>query len=573
MSFAFIQGPSGRAMTDGDFLTSSLDQPLSMGSTFWDNTKQGLNESFGIGTAIRNLSTPEAAPPTDGGLGDTIGAINRAISPDSIIRRVIGTDYDGQAALSEDQYKSSTSFRESIPFAPGMTEDRAASLAQADDLKKVREFYAEKRPITAFLGKLAGSAVDPINYIPIAGEAVAAANAARFGRVGGAALTSSIDAAANTAIFGIGTAPVRGQLGDEVGFQDTLTQVAMAALIGGAFGAVGGALGRARGSSPELRAEAETKLATLQRVQESRVALNDAIDGMLNRGEVEVSPASADFAAQVADRELPKIAIARMAREADQAAFDRLDVLNKTYDINEAEIAKLQSQTMDNQQFGPTRAAMIEADRLAERLQKAETAIEKAPNEKQRATATERRDTARESLRQHLASIDDAKVQQIESVDEALAARRSAHASVVSERQQLIARTTQINAQARDAFWQQRFAEPRGERQTATTTDAQAGPTQALSRVDRSVPQQPVRRAVTEAAGRVGKPEADRAMAEQYRVNPETGEYPEIADIERLRSEGRLTEEDIAALEDADAILTTANSYGEALKAFAACEI
>lgn len=641
-------------MTDSDFLTSSLDQPLSLGSTFWDNTKQGVNESFGLGTAIRNLSTPEAAPPTDGGIGDVLGAVNRAIAPDSIIRRVIGTDYDGQAALSEDQYKASPSFRESIPYSPGMTEDRASSLAQADDLKKVREFYAQKRPVTAFLGKLAGSAIDPINYIPIAGEAVAAANAARFGRVGGAALTSSLDAAANTAIFGIGTAPVRGQLGDDVGFQDTLTQVAMAALIGGAFGAVGGALGRGRGSSPELRAEAETKLATLQRVQESRVALNDAIDGMLNRSEVEISPASADFAAQVAERELPKIAIARMAREADQAAFDRLDALNRTFDINEAEISRLLSQTLDNERFGSTRAAMIEADRLAERLKKAEDAIAKAPNEKQRIAATQRRDTARDRLREHLAGIDDATVQELEGIDEALAARRTAQAPVATERQQLIDRTNQLNAEARDRFWQQRFSDrdavnepapaagmtrvyhsgsagdgetgrwvstnrtyasdyrsdlplyyldvaendPRvvnadypeqGVKQGFTfnfeTTPEEAARfvqinRQAASSIGThtpiqttSVPQPQVNPALVEAARRVGKPEADRAMAEQYRVNPETGEYPELADIERLRAEGRLTEEDLAALDDADAILTTANSYGEALKAFAACEI
>jgi hypothetical protein len=47
-----------------------------------------------------------------------------------------------------------------------MTDDRAAALAEMDDTAKVREFYAQKRPVTAFIGNLAGSATDPINYFP-----------------------------------------------------------------------------------------------------------------------------------------------------------------------------------------------------------------------------------------------------------------------------------------------------------------------------------------------------------------------------------------------------------------------
>jgi hypothetical protein len=62
------------------------------------------------------------------------------------------------------------------------------------------------------------------------------------------------------------------------------------------------------------------------------------------------------------------------------------------------------------------------------------------------------------------------------------------------------------------------------------------------------------------------------AAGEQYMVDPDTGDFPELAEIEKLRAAGRLTAEDIAALADADAVMVTANAYVAALKVFAECE-
>jgi hypothetical protein len=331
MTFSFIQNPTGQAMTDSDLVTSALDQPMSRGSTFWDQTKGGVLESFGLGTAIRSLSVPEAVPPESGSaIVNTLSAVNRAIAPETIVRRIAGTVYDGSQSITEDQYKQSPSFRKDIPWQQGMTEERAAALAEQDDVKQVRAFYGQKRPVTAFFGNLAGQAVDPINYIPIAGEAVQAANVARFGRVTGKALTSALDAAANTAIAGLSTASERGQLGDDVSWQSTVSQIAMAAMIGGAFGAIHGRFGR---STPaELRAEAEAKLATLDNVQASRVSLNDALDGMIRDSEVNLSPASSEFVAKAADQELPKLIDRRQSAEAADAL--KVDNLNR---LSEAE--------------------------------------------------------------------------------------------------------------------------------------------------------------------------------------------------------------------------------------------
>jgi hypothetical protein len=90
---------------------------------------------------------------------------------------------------------------------------------------------------------------------------------------------------------------------------------------------------------------------------------------------------------------------------------------------------------------------------------------------------------------------------------------------------------------------------------------------------DMTVPQRTPEPAVAEAAKRVGKSEASREMAEQYRVHPETGDFPEMADIEQMRQSGRLSTEDEAALSEAEDTFKQASGYGEALKAFSRCEI
>lgn len=580
MSFQFIQNPLGAGLDNATLIESSLDQPMSLGSTFFDQAKGGVLESFGLGTAIREGSLPSEAPTTPGliitppeGTGPVLvpdtpqmrrrRTVFESVNPELSLQarpeapRELQKRQDEAGALSEDAYKASQFFRKDIPWQNGMTNERAAALAEQDDYRKVRQFYASKRPITSFFGNLGGQALDPINYIPVAGEVVAAANVARFGRVAGRALTSSIDAAANTAIAGLTTAPIRQQLGDDVSWQSTISQVAMAAVIGGAFGAIAGRFGRA--TPTELRAEAETKLATLQNVQEARVALNDALDGMINKGEVEVSPASADVVARLADTELPKVVIERMARESDTAAFDRLDNLNRTFEINDAEIKRLQSETMDNERYGPVRASMIEADRLAERIRSADTALQKAATEKQRATETVRVEKTREDLRKHLATIDDNAVKQLEDVDAALAARRLANEPVARERSELTTKAAALRDQARSRYWAERPAP--SVRQAAEASNAQAAPAPVIDP------------APAEAVKRVGRPEAPREAAEQYRVNPETGEFAEQAELDQLIAAGRITEEDRAALDSADETLKSANAYGEAVKAFANCAI
>lgn len=675
MTFSFIQNPTGQAMTDGDLVTSALDQPMSLGSTFWDQAKGGVLESFGLGTAIRSLSVPEAVPPESGNpVINALTAVNRAIAPETIVRRIAGTVYDGAPPITEDQYKLSPSFRKDIPWQQGMTEERAAALAEQDDTKQVRAFYGQRRPVTAFFGNLAGQAVDPINYIPIAGEAVQAANVARFGRVAGHSLTSALDAAANTAIAGLSTASARGQLGDDVSWQSTVSQIAMAALIGGAFGALHGRFGRA--TPEELRVEAERKLATLDNVQASRVSLNDALDGMIRDSEVNLSPASTEFVAKAAGQHLPKVMGYRPSYELPRVEDGRdaipadqvgrvssmvpdpgpvprrpqtlFDFLASSGGIKE-DAGELKALGV-SRKFVPGRGALVRKNGMA--LDKArEAAAQAGYFDHLYGSADEA--TAKSTVRDLLDLVDQeargapaysmAEADRVQSLSDHAAAieRRDDYKKFVKDLSDtlnenkigvsvddaILARATDIMVEEKlsplDAFDravledEARFEASLSERGISYIDDPEyadipffdepgaasieaGGPSaeakrvggsgrlegnasdsrqsagargSSLQSVDSSSPVDPIDPAVTQAASRVGKPEATRALAEQYRVNPETGDFPELADIEQLRTEGRLTEDDLAALDDADETIKTANAYGEALKSFAACVI
>jgi hypothetical protein len=668
MSFSFIQNPTGQAMTDSDLVTSALDQPMSLGSTFWDQAKGGVLESFGLGTGIRNFSTPEVAPEEpQSQIGGTLQAINRAIDPAILLRRAVGTVYDGSATIDEDQYKRSASYRADIPWSQGMTEERAAALADQDDVRKVRQFYGQKRPVTAFFGNIGGQAVDPINYIPIFGEAVQSANVARFGRVAGMALTASADAAANTALAGLSTAGARGQLGDDVSWQSTVSQIAMAALIGGAFGAIHGRFGRA--TPAELRTEAEAKLATLDNVQASRVSLNDALDGMIREGEVNLSPASSELVANATQSYRPSYELPRVEDGQDAIPAAQVDrVSNMTPDPGAApkrpqnlfdflassggikdDAGELKSLGI-SRKFVPGRGALVRKSGMA--LDKArEAAAQAGYFDHLYGSADEA--TAKSTVRDLLDLVDQEgrgtpaysmeEADRVQALSDHTAAveRRGDYKKFVKELSDvlnenkigvsvddaILARATDIMVEEKlsplDAFDravledEARFEASLSERGISYSDDPgyadipffdepgaasseAGGPSgeaqrgrgagrfernapdrgqsastrgSSLQSIDRSTPSDPIDPAAAQAAARVGKPEGSKALAEQYRVNPETGDFPELADIEQLRAEGRLTEDDLVALDDADETIKTANAYGEALKSFASCVI
>lgn len=340
--------PAAPVLSQDEFMRSAMDQPLSPMSTFFESVKGGALESYGLGTAIRDFGNapladvPENQPAST--LGQALDMTINAFPPvaaykayRSGLQNVTGLDQPSPV-LDKDAYERSPYKRTNIPWEPGMTEARAASLATWDDAKQVRDFYREKRPIASFLGGFTGQALDPINYIPVGGEFLAAR--AGLGIMGRAIVGSAIDAAGNTAGAGLGTASTRAGFGDDTSWQSMVSDIAMAGLIGAGFGTIGGAVGRR--SAARAEAEMTARLGTLKRTQESRVALNEAIDGLINNDEVRLSLnglAAVDNAADALKR------IDSPAPTLDQLKagqpFDSFDELYAKAPGHQAELGKI----------------------------------------------------------------------------------------------------------------------------------------------------------------------------------------------------------------------------------------
>jgi hypothetical protein len=92
--------------------------------------------------------------------------------------------------------------------------------------------------------------------------------------------------------------------------------------------------------------------------------------------------------------------------------------------------------------------------------------------------------------------------------------------------------------------------------------------------IDTSPPRpEPIPEGRADAEADAPKPDSYKAMATQYRVDPDTGSFVEETDIAQLAQEGRLTEDDISTLVEGKNTYDDGAAYGEALKAAVGCLI
>lgn len=148
--------------------------------------------------------------------------------------------------ISEDEWKSSEYYREGIPYSPRMTKGKAMVLSEVYDNARARDELLSKSPggfgrgAAGFVAEMLPQVLDPINYIPIFGQA----NVARS--IGARAALSAADAMVNTAVADLFLIPKLQEAGQHVTWRDAVTDIAFAGFIGGAFGAGAGYLSRRR---------------------------------------------------------------------------------------------------------------------------------------------------------------------------------------------------------------------------------------------------------------------------------------------------------------------------------------
>lgn len=597
--YTFRPGPTYRTASSQELFESAMAQPLSRTSTFFDQAKGGILESFGLGTAIRSFELPEEAPDQQGIVVQPTDGSPDVVAPDTpqMRRRItaaggeantrqetpveLATRRDEAGALDESQYKASAFYRDGVPWDRGMTQARAEALAEMFDAKQVRDFYAQKRPFASFLGNLTGQALDPINYVPVAGPLVKAAAVARFGTIGGAVLHSALDAAANTAVFGGLTADQRAVFGDDVSWQSTISQIATAALIGGAFGAVGGAIGR-RADALKIK-EAENRLATLKATQEARIALNEGIDAVVRGEDLRLSPNATD----------PMARIAAEVQQLDQA-YDRVRaeptgdvrdplvtitpediegtiVARGTFkNINETEVSRrgwglVKIIWRHGEESGRPEDLQIRKDDITALPSVVReydpSSVSSSGNQREwRVRSGDRTVVYADSVIDGERHVVTAYVQDPKQAGAELPLsekRKPAAAGSSSDA---------LNA-LRDTEQGLSLRAPDGQPRTPATPNI-ARPAAIDNTVARP---DPAPDGLNAAEARSAKPDGFKEQAEQYRINPETGAFPEEEQIAQLATEGRLTPEDAEALAAAQADLDTGNAYAEALKSVARC--
>lgn len=297
--------PTYSVMTASDFMDQAMNQDLPFGETFTQSAKDSFNQSYGVGLLLRearvksrafnatvdhpaldgtrptmpNMPGQEGAPPAEGTApwqDPRIGA-----RPSYQLKTPEEVAAEGDTLYtSEDQMKQSVWYRKAIPFEPGMTAVRLQAMAEEYDLSQVRQYYAGKRPGAAFLGALAGAAIEPTNYIPFVGEGAGVAAMARLGPVLGRAAVGAADAAINTAVLSTLTATERQKWGDDVTFASIATDIGMSAVAGSIFG---GTLGLFA-DKKEIAA-----FRTAKNRQRAAMALNEAIDSFLDKGTIRVT--------------------------------------------------------------------------------------------------------------------------------------------------------------------------------------------------------------------------------------------------------------------------------------------
>lgn len=555
------------AFSTADLLQRTGQMQLDFGGQMRESILGGALDSFGLGTVAREVAIPQGNMSLEAFARD-----NPLQAGIDAAKAVGGLFQPPKPPLSQEEYQQGPFFRKDIPWDPRMTEDRAAALAAWYDAKQVRDQRLAQTDGWAvkLFGNMLGQALDPINYIPFLGAAAKTAAVTRLGVVGGHIAAASADAAINTAIFGAATARERQGFGDDVSFQSLLLDTASAAAIGAVFGSIGG-IGEARGI--------RQRGVALREITETHAALDDAVGSFLTEGEVRIRPETVDGLARIAERENPsgrrdlfadlrsrafgETAVGRFidtrpVRTGEfedfmrQAVFRENPELEARYYAAETDFRAAQDRVAGIEE---PLAARGDADTLAlvdpasaDRLRAIDDELTKKPNAKRRAAL----DAERQSVLSSFAPEQLAKAESDFRIGPQKAAK-NARKSLAEARQAFgkVRRET-------DALAQQHLDRNRAlySPKLDTRTPPPAAPVPELAAA-----QQAVGKSIKDA----------KALAEDFGVDYESGDFPEAEDFAQLEQQGRLSAEDKQAVDDATEIFQRAKVYADALEQAAIC--
>lgn len=220
----------GLAPTPFDEREFYTDPPPPTG--FGDYLGAKLGEGFDFSTTGRAVETfQEPAPAYRGRFHERVNA--QSPSP---------------PAMTEEEWRSSRFRRDGIAWQPGMTEPLAAARAEAYDRRRWRDTLVDRYQggflgrAAGFVAGMAGGAPALENIVPFLGPGAKAAAVARLGYHGGRAAAAAAEGAIGNAALDLLVLPEMARRGEDAGVADFAIDLAAGALTGGLFGAAGGVL-------------------------------------------------------------------------------------------------------------------------------------------------------------------------------------------------------------------------------------------------------------------------------------------------------------------------------------------
>jgi hypothetical protein len=476
--------------------------------------------------------------------------------------------------MTEDAYKTSPYFRKGVPWDPGMTEDRAAVLADSFDLKTAKDYFGSKNPAAFMLGGFVGQAADPINFIPVFGEAAQAVAVAKFGGnmladFGIRAGIGAADAALNTAVTGATTAQQRGKYGDDVSWQAQIHDIAWAALIGGILTPIAHSVGEGISALVRKRvaASVQTRMETVANAGLAHALANDAVRSLATDGEVRLTTASGatieQLSAGIAARRDAAVLQAAEAAKTEAAAPAR-----------RAEIARAAQSAEPNQQIAvydtagketpvqvvsrSPEGAVIVRDQTGavHELDRGKYSVADPADPNYRMQSEQDAPRVADMTDEQLAA-------HVDNAERAIAERSGDEAGALALARDRNAATMEMQRRA-DAVTEKTLSD----RAPAT----EAGQTTARPpATDMSPPRQaPPPQGLSEAAARVGQGEDAKALAAQHSLADDHS-FAEEKIIDMMREQNVLSAADLAELDHADETMANARAWGEALVTAARC--
>ncbi len=211
--------------------------------------------------------------------------------------------------IDEETWKASPHYREGLAYDTGMTMARAEILAYRKDIETRRNFIKEHAASSGsamalgIMGNIVGNIPDPINYIPIVGQATKAWMISKIGRIAATAAKGAIEATAGSLITQPLILAAEKQSQGDYDVAMAMQNVLASTVFGGLFGTVAEGVGRLRtkthvdgvsmgvddltgGRPVNVQSAMETELA---RIRQEKVSLLDNLKKQKSEIETKLS--------------------------------------------------------------------------------------------------------------------------------------------------------------------------------------------------------------------------------------------------------------------------------------------